>query len=486
MATITENRPADFLIDGKRVPARSGENFEVLNPATGEVIGTAWQAGKEDVNAAVAAAKQAHDDRRWRSKSADERGQILWRMAELLMENIDELMKSEMEQLGVPQAGARHMVSAGAEAFRYYAGWATKIHGITSNIALPGKHDFGYTLKQPVGPAGLITPWNFPVLAASWKVAPALAAGCTAVIKPSEETPLSTIRFGELLLEAGVPDGVVNVITGDGRVGAEIVAHPDIRKISFTGSSFTGQKIVQSASGNLKRVTLELGGKSPLVICADADLDRAIQMATSVMYANSGQVCAAGSRLFIEESVYDRVIEGVAAAARHITPGNPIEATTMMGPLVSQKQLAKVTELVESAKTAGARIVTGGARIDKPGFFFPPTLISDVDPSMRVMREEIFGPVVCATPFKDIASVMPLVNDTEFGLAAYIWTRDIVTAHRFAEEVEAGAVFVNHFGGFHYALPFGGFKQSGWGREHAQEGLNAFLEEKKVTFDMTA
>jgi acyl-CoA reductase-like NAD-dependent aldehyde dehydrogenase len=209
-------------------------------------------------------------------------------------------------------------------------------------------------------------------------------------------------------------------------------------------------------------------------------------MATSVMYANSGQVCAAGSRLFIEESVYDRVIEGVAAAARQITPGNPIEATTMMGPLVSQKQLAKVTELVESAKTAGARIVTGGARIDKPGFFFPPTLISDVDPSMRVMREEIFGPVVCATPFKDIASVMPLVNDTEFGLAAYIWTRDIVTAHRFAEEVEAGAVFVNHFGGFHYALPFGGFKQSGWGREHAQEGLNAFLEEKKVTFDMTA
>ncbi|MET0361164.1 MAG: aldehyde dehydrogenase family protein [Sphingobium sp.] len=480
------DKTVDMLIEGERVAALSGDRFNVVNPATGQVIGTAWQAGRPDVDAAVASALEAHRDRRWRGKSADERSRILWRMAELIEAHVDELADSDVAALGAPAFASRMMVAKAAEAFRYYAGWATKIHGITSDIAMPQQPGFGYTVKQPVGVVGLITPWNFPVLAAGWKLSASLAAGCTAVIKPSEETPFSTIRFGELLIEAGVPAGVVNVVTGDGRTGAFIVEHPDVRKISFTGSSVTGRKIVQAATGNLKRVTLELGGKSPLVICADADLDRAIQMAASVMYGNSGQVCAAGSRVFIERPVYEKVLAGVAEVARAIVPGDPTNPQTMMGPLVSAKQLARVEELVESGRASGARIVTGGQRIDREGFFFPPTLVADVDPSMRVMQEEIFGPVICATPFDDLDSVMPQVNDTEFGLAAYIWTRDIVTAHRFSQEVEAGAVFVNSFGGFHYALPFGGFKQSGWGREHAESGLDAYLEVKKVTFDMTA
>jgi acyl-CoA reductase-like NAD-dependent aldehyde dehydrogenase len=304
------------------------------------------------------------------------------------------------------------------------------------------------------------------------------------VIKPSEETPLSTLRVGELVLEAGVPAGVVNVVTGDGRTGAEIVAHPDIRKVSFTGSVTTGKRIVAQAASDLKRVTLELGGKSPLVICADADLDRAAQMAASVMWGNSGQVCVAGSRLFIERPIFDDMVERIAAIVRAITPGDPTEPGTMMGPLVSAKQLERVSELVESGRLAGATIVTGGRQIERDGFFYPPTLLTDVTPDMRVMREEIFGPVVCATPFDDLDSVMPQLNDTEFGLAAYIWTKDIRTAHRFASEIEAGAVFVNSFGGYHYALPFGGLKQSGWGREHGEDGLNAFLETKKVTYDL--
>jgi acyl-CoA reductase-like NAD-dependent aldehyde dehydrogenase len=473
-----------LLINGEFVAAASGDYFPVVNPANGKTIGYAWQAGKQDVANAVQAAVDAHADRRWRGKSADERGRILWRIGELLEREVEDLAARDTEQLGAPLSATRAMILGAAEAFRYYAGWCTKIHGITSDIQAPGLPAFGHTLRQPIGPVGLINPWNFPVLAVGWKLAPALAAGCTAVIKPSEETPLSTLRVGELVLEAGVPAGVVNVVTGDGRTGAEIVAHPDIRKVSFTGSVTTGKRIVAQAASDLKRVTLELGGKSPLVICADADLDRAAQMAASVMWGNSGQVCVAGSRLFIERPIFDEMVERIAAIVRAITPGDPTEPGTMMGPLVSAKQLERVSELVESGRLAGATIVTGGRQIERDGFFYPPTLLTDVTPDMRVMREEIFGPVVCATPFDDLDSVMPQLNDTEFGLAAYIWTKDIRTAHRFASEIEAGAVFVNSFGGYHYALPFGGLKQSGWGREHGEDGLNAFLETKKVTYDL--
>jgi acyl-CoA reductase-like NAD-dependent aldehyde dehydrogenase len=480
----TDTQPTGLLINGEFVAAASGDYFPVVNPANGKTIGYAWQAGKQDVANAVQAAVDAHADRRWRGKSADERGRILWRIGELLEREVEDLAARDTEQLGAPLSAARAMILGAAEAFRYYAGWCTKIHGITSDIQAPGLPAFGHTLRQPIGPVGLINPWNFPVLAVGWKLAPALAAGCTAVIKPSEETPLSTLRVGELVLEAGVPAGVVNVVTGDGRTGAEIVAHPDIRKVSFTGSVTTGKRIVAQAASDLKRVTLELGGKSPLVICADADLDRAAQMAASVMWGNSGQVCVAGSRLFIERPIFDEMVERIAAIVRAITPGDPTEPGTMMGPLVSAKQLERVSELVESGRLAGATIVTGGRQIERDGFFYPPTLLTDVTPDMRVMREEIFGPVVCATPFDDLDSVMPQLNDTEFGLAAYIWTKDIRTAHRFASEIEAGAVFVNSFGGYHYALPFGGLKQSGWGREHGEDGLNAFLETKKVTYDL--
>jgi acyl-CoA reductase-like NAD-dependent aldehyde dehydrogenase len=480
----TDTQPTGLLINGEFVAAASGDYFPVVNPANGKTIGYAWQAGKQDVANAVQAAVDAHADRRWRGKSADERGRILWRIGELLEREVEDLAARDTEQLGAPLSAARAMILGAAEAFRYYAGWCTKIHGITSDIQAPGLPAFGHTLRQPIGPVGLINPWNFPVLAVGWKLAPALAAGCTAVIKPSEETPLSTLRVGELVLEAGVPAGVVNVVTGDGRTGAEIVAHPDIRKVSFTGSVTTGKRIVAQAASDLKRVTLELGGKSPLVICADADLDRAAQMAASVMWGNSGQVCVAGSRLFIERPIFDEMVERIAAIVRAITPGDPTEPGTMMGPLVSAKQLERVSELVESGRLAGATIVTGGRQIERDGFYYPPTLLTDVTPDMRVMREEIFGPVVCATPFDDLDSVMPQLNDTEFGLAAYIWTKDIRTAHRFASEIEAGAVFVNSFGGYHYALPFGGLKQSGWGREHGEDGLNAFLETKKVTYDL--
>jgi acyl-CoA reductase-like NAD-dependent aldehyde dehydrogenase len=480
----TDTQPTGLLINGEFVAAASGDYFPVVNPANGKTIGYAWQAGKQDVANAVQAAVDAHADRRWRGKSADERGRILWRIGELLEREVEDLAARDTEQLGAPLSATRAMILGAAEAFRYYAGWCTKIHGITSDIQAPGLPAFGHTLRQPIGPVGLINPWNFPVLAVGWKLAPALAAGCTAVIKPSEETPLSTLRVGELVLEAGVPAGVVNVVTGDGRTGAEIVAHPDIRKVSFTGSVTTGKRIVAQAASDLKRVTLELGGKSPLVICADADLDRAAQMAASVMWGNSGQVCVAGSRLFIERPIFDEMVERIAAIVRAITPGDPTEPGTMMGPLVSAKQLERVSELVESGRLAGATIVTGGRQIERDGFFYPPTLLTDVTPDMRVMREEIFGPVVCATPFDDLDSVMPQLNDTEFGLAAYIWTKDIRTAHRFASEIEAGAVFVNSFGGYHYALPFGGLKQSGWGREHGEDGLNAFLETKKVTYDL--
>jgi acyl-CoA reductase-like NAD-dependent aldehyde dehydrogenase len=480
----TDTQPTGLLINGEFVAAASGDYFPVVNPANGKTIGYAWQAGKQDVANAVQAAVDAHADRRWRGKSADERGRILWRIGELLEREVEDLAARDTEQLGAPLSATRAMILGAAEAFRYYAGWCTKIHGITSDIQAPGLPAFGHTLRQPIGPVGLINPWNFPVLAVGWKLAPALAAGCTAVIKPSEETPLSTLRVGELVLEAGVPAGVVNVVTGDGRTGAEIVAHPDIRKVSFTGSVTTGKRIVAQAASDLKRVTLELGGKSPLVICADADLDRAAQMAASVMWGNSGQVCVAGSRLFIERPIFDDMVERIAAIVRAITPGDPTEPGTMMGPLVSAKQLERVSELVESGRLAGATIVTGGRQIERDGFYYPPTLLTDVTPDMRVMREEIFGPVVCATPFDDLDSVMPQLNDTEFGLAAYIWTKDIRTAHRFASEIEAGAVFVNSFGGYHYALPFGGLKQSGWGREHGEDGLNAFLETKKVTYDL--
>jgi acyl-CoA reductase-like NAD-dependent aldehyde dehydrogenase len=484
LATV-DTKPTGLLINGEIVDASSGEHFDVINPATGKTVGTAWQAGKEDVAAAVQAAVDAHADRRWRDKSADERSRIMWRLGELIERDAEELAALDTEMLGAPLAATRAMVAGASEAFRYYAGWCTKIHGVTSDLQAPGAPGFGHTLRQPVGPAGLITPWNFPVLAVGWKLAPALAAGCTAVIKPSEETPLSTFRVGQLALEAGVPPGVFNVVTGDGRTGAEIVAHPDIRKISFTGSAATGKRIVAQASNDLKRVTLELGGKSPLVICADADLDKAAQMAAAVMWGNSGQVCVAGSRLFIERPIFDQMVERIAAIVKSISPGDPTDPSTMMGPLVSAKQLAKVSELVESGRLAGATILTGGRQIERDGFYYPPTLLTDVTPDMRVMREEIFGPVVCATPFDDLDSVMPQLNDTEFGLGAYIWTRDIRTAHRFATEVEAGAIFVNTHGGYHYSLPFGGLKQSGWGREHGEDGLNAFLETKKVTYDLS-
>jgi acyl-CoA reductase-like NAD-dependent aldehyde dehydrogenase len=471
-------------IDGKESPAASGKTYDLVNPATGDVVGRAPDGDAADVDRAVAAARAAMKTGTWRKTTADDKARVLWRCAELIEAHADELTALETQTLGAPQWFARFQVANAAEAFRYYAGAASRIHGRTSDITKPEKPGLAFTIKEPIGVVGLITPWNFGLMAAAWKLAPALAAGCATVLKPALETPLSTLRLAALMAEAGVPDGLVNVVTGGGAAGAAIANHPEIRKLSFTGSVETARQIIAAAAGNLKRLTLELGGKSPVVICEDADLARAIPAAASVLYANSGQVCVAGSRLFVHRSVAEQVMQGMAEMIKQIPLGDPADPATMMGPLVSSRQLARVTELVESGRRDGARIVFGGARRGETGFFFEPTLIADVDPSMRVMREEIFGPVVCLSVFDELDEIMEQLNDTEYGLAAYIWTRDLVRAHRFAAAIEAGNINLNA-PGFDYGMPFGGLKQSGWGSEHGPDALDAFLSTKTVYVDLT-
>lgn len=454
----------------------------VRDPATGETIATAAYGGAEEVERAVAAAHASFESRVWRGKTADEKSRILWRVAELIDANAAEFAEIERRTLGANRMFCAYQASNAAECFRYHAGWISKIHGRTSDVASPGAN-FAFTRREPVGVVGLITPWNFGLMAAAWKIAPALAAGCSAVVKPALETPLSTVRLGALLAEAGVPAGVVNIVLGGAEAGAAIAGHRLVRKVSFTGSGATAKHIIAAAASNLKRLTLELGGKSPYVICEDADLARAIPAAASVMFVNSGQACVAGSRLFVHRTIYDRVIEGIEQVIANIKIGETSDPSVMMGPLISEAQRARVTELVDSGVAEGARLVFGGAPLDRPGFFFAPTLFTDVTPSMRVMREEIFGPVVCATPYDDLDALMPELNDTEYGLAAYIWTRDLTRAHRFAANVEAGTVLVNG-GRADFSVPFGGFKQSGWGQEHGQEGIDSYLETKTVALGL--
>jgi acyl-CoA reductase-like NAD-dependent aldehyde dehydrogenase len=487
--TVAARKPAEDIslmrIGGQSVPARSGKTSEIINPANGDVLALVAEGAEADVEGAVSAATHAFASGIWRHKSADEKSRILWRVAELIEAHKDELARLETQNLGAPIWMTQHQVARAAEAFRYYAGWASKIHGTTADVSKPGRPGFAFTRKEPVGVAGLITPWNFPLLAAAWKLGPALAAGCTTVLKPAQETPLTSLRLADLLTEAGVPESVVNVVTGGGAAGAAIASHRNIAKISFTGSTATAKKIIEAAAGNLKRLTLELGGKSPLVICEDADLSRAIPAAAQVMFINSGQVCTAGSRLYVEGKIYDQVLEGISATIKQIGLGDPLEATTMMGPLVSERQLARVSELVESGRLDGATIVFGGRRHGEKGFFYEPTLLSNVNPSMRVMREEIFGPVICATRFDDLDAIMGELNDSDYGLAAYIWTTDLLRMNKFVAEIEAGTVLVNSGAGTEYNVSFGGLKQSGWGREHGPEGIQAFLETKSVFMDLT-
>jgi phenylacetaldehyde dehydrogenase len=467
------------LIGGAWVPSASGRSFPTLDPADGSTLADVALGGVEDVDRAVRAARRALEDGPWSRLAHAERARLLLRLADLIEGRAGDIALLETLDNGKPYRDALEGDVAGAlDDLRDYASWATKLYG--ESVRAPSGDVHGYTVREPVGVAGLIVPWNFPFMIAVSKVAPALAAGCTAVLKPAEQTPLSALLLGELVLEAGFPDGVLNIVTGDGEAGAALVAHPMVDKISFTGSTDVGKAIVRSAADTLKRVTLELGGKSPVVIFPDADLERAIPGAAQRIFSNSGQVCVANSRLFAHRDVFDEVVDGIARRAGEIRVGPGTDPASEIGPLVSEEQLDRVTSLLASGVADGARTVVGGGRVGDRGYFVEPTVLVDTSPEMRVMREEIFGPVIAASAFSedDLRRVAADANDTSYGLAAYVWTRDLGTAHRMASLLKAGSVRVN--GGYAPGLPFGGFKQSGWGRENARLGIEAYTEVKSV------
>jgi phenylacetaldehyde dehydrogenase len=476
-------RPKKLLIGGEWVDAASGETFATENPATGEVITHVASAGKADVDAAVEAATRAFKE--WRALPPVARAKFMYRIGELIYENLEELAQLESLDTGKPVSAARALdVPFTAENFQYLAGWATKLSGETFDISLSGDEWHAYTLREPAGVAAGIIPWNYPLAQASFKIAPALAAGCTIILKPAEQTPLTALRLGELILEAGVPAGVVNILTGFGHTaGAAIAAHPGINKISFTGSTEVGKLILKaSAESNLKRVTLELGGKSPTIIFANSDLKQAIPVAANAIFGNSGQVCNAGSRLYVEKAVYEEVLDGVAKIAQNLKLGYGLDPNTELGPLVSKAQKDRVSSYVAAGLQDGAQLVTGGTNgIDDRGYFFQPTILTNTRPEMSVVREEIFGPVLVAEAFEDPDEIEKVANSTIYGLAATIFTKDLSQAHRLARRLNAGAVWINCFGVFDPNLPFGGYKQSGIGREMARLGVEAFTEVKAVT-----
>ena len=473
-----------MYIDGKFVPAASGKTFPVYNPATGEVITHVPEAEGEDVDRAVKAARRAFDEGPWHTMSASQRGRLLWKVADLLEANLEEFAELESIDNGKPLSVARVAdVPLAVDLFRYMAGWATKITGSTIPISMPGEY-LSYTMREPVGVAAQIIPWNFPLLMAAWKLGPALAAGCTVVLKVAEQTPLSGLRLAELFAEAGFPEGIVNILTGYGEgAGAPLAAHDLVDKVAFTGSTEVGKLIVHAATGNLKKVSLELGGKSPAIIFPDADLKRAIPGTASAIFFNQGQCCCAGSRLFAHERVFDQVMEGVTKIADKIRVGDGLDPATDMGPLVSDEQFRRVTGYIDSGVREGAKVAAGGKQVVGRGYFVQPTVLTHTRPEMKIVREEIFGPVVCAESFSDddLDRVAREANDTIYGLAASIWTRDVSTAHKMAKRIRSGTVWVNCHNVFDAALPFGGYKQSGWGREMGEEVLHNYTQVKAVT-----
>ena len=469
-----------LLIDGERVDGAAGATFDVFNPATGELLAQVAEARAEDVDRAVQAARRAFESGPWHDMKPKDRAAALWRLGDLLLANAPELGGLETLDNGKPFVQARDGdVSAAAGLFHYMSGWATKLEGATIPISFPGSFHT-YTRREAIGVVGLIVPWNFPLTIAAWKVAPALAAGNTVVLKPSEVTPLTALKLGELALEAGIPAGVLNVVPGFGaEAGNALTSHPGVDKVSFTGSTATGRRILHAAQGNLKKVTLELGGKSPDIIFGDANLEAAIQGAADGIFYNQGEACAAGSRIYAHRSVYDEVVAGVSAAANSITVGDGFDPSSFIGPLVSKEHHAKVTSYVDLGREEGT-VAAGGDYATEGGYFVRPTVFTDVTDQSRVVREEIFGPVVSILPFDDTDEVVRRANDTSYGLTAGVWTESIATAHRVADAIKAGTVWVNCYGVFDAAMPFGGYKESGWGREMGGIVLDDYTESKTV------
>src|SRR5215472_12810789 len=479
-SAFLKQQPVKMLIGGQWVASASGKTFDTINPSTGEVLAKVAEGDAEDINRAVTAARKAFENGPWPKLTPSQRGRLLWKLAELIEEHADELALLETLDNGKPIKYSKAVdVPLTVDHFRYFAGWATKIEGETIPVSVPNM--FTYTLREPLGVVGQIIPWNFPLQMASWKLAPALACGNTAILKPAEQTPLSALRLGELICEAGFPEGVVNVVPGYGETaGAALAAHMDVDKVAFTGSTEVGKLILHAAAGNLKKVSLELGGKSPNVIFKDADLEVAIPGAASAIFFNHGQCCCAGSRLYVEKEVFDQVVEGVAENAQKIRVGAGLDPKTQMGPLVSEEQLRRVCGYMESGVSQGAKAVVGGQKKGDKGYFVEPTVFVDTKDDMKVVQEEIFGPVVVAMPFRDPEELIPRANDNVYGLAAGVWTSDIGKAHRTAELLKAGTVWINCYNIFDAALPFGGYKQSGWGREMGHEVLNNYTQTKAV------
>ncbi len=473
--------PTKLLINNRWVTSKSGKTFPTLNPATGEEICQVAEADAADVDEAVKAARHAFEKGPWRTMSASERGKLMNKLADLIEKNADELAKIEALDNGKPYSVAKAAdLPLTVACYRYYAGWADKIHGKT--IPVNGPY-FSYTRHEPIGVVAQIIPWNFPLLMQAWKLGPALAAGNTLILKPAEQTPLTALRVGELALEAGFPEGVVNILPGYGpTAGAALSHHWDVDKVAFTGSTEVGKLIMEAAAKtNLKRVTLELGGKSPNIVFADANMDEAIEGSHFALFFNQGQCCCAGSRLFVEEKCYDEFVEKSAARARKRTVGDPFDAKTEQGPQVDQDQFDKVMAYIDSGKKQGAKLMAGGSRVGDHGYFIQPTVFADVKDDMKIAQEEIFGPVMSIIKFRGIDEVVDRANKTMYGLAAAVWTRDIGKAHHIAHNVRAGTVWVNCYDVFDAAAPFGGFKQSGIGRELGEYGLQNYTEIKTVT-----
>jgi aldehyde dehydrogenase (NAD+) len=477
-ADMRTTERADLLIGGQRLPAQSGRYFETLDPANEQVIAHVAEADAADIDAAVVSAREAFEGE-WGHMRAADRGHALLRLADLIRQNQDTLIELESLDSGKPvSAIKRQDLPAVLDTLTYYAGWADKING----QVIPARPDaLTYTVREPLGVVGAIVPWNFPLMIGMWKIAPALACGCTVVLKPAELTPLTALKIGELALAAGLPPGVLNVVPGFGKTaGAALVDHPDVDKITFTGSPLVGREILRGAAGNLKRVTLELGGKSANIIFPDADIEAAVRAAGSGIFFNTGQVCSAGSRILVHTDIYDEVVERLVVRAKGVRVGNPRDVGTAMGPLVSRTQMNRVLEYIDIGKREGAQIAVGGARLGASGYFVGPTVFAGVDHQMRISQEEIFGPVASVIRFNDDEDALRIANGTKYSLAAGVWSADVGRIHRFVRRLKAGTVWANTFGPTDVRLPWGGARDSGFGREHGDEAIANFTEPKAV------